>query len=184
MFQLPRDMADLPVPPKARSVWGSVYGSKINSWFTANREPHRPVAGKTASARGFNALKAMLGELYDLDIKYYVEVNFQGFRNAVNTLGGVNINVQIPVAESRTPRRTGTLTPALHPGRAAAHDRHPGARATRGPASATDDFDRGRRQQRVLLACASRRTSQAIIANLTSSSTRSRTRSRPTSRPA
>src|SRR5919198_4242422 len=55
MFQLPRDAADLPVPPQARSVWGSVYTRKVNSWFTANRQLRTVWPGINDRARGMNA---------------------------------------------------------------------------------------------------------------------------------
>ena len=129
MFQVPRDTVDVPVPANARSVWGSVYRGKINSWFAQNRVRPDLWAGSTARARGFNALKSLLGELYGLDIRYYVMANFQGFRDAVNTLGGVQINVQIPVAESDYPV-AGGVDPDLHPGRSPAHERRRGPRST------------------------------------------------------
>ena len=83
MFQVPRDTVDVPVPANARSVWGSVYRGKINSWYAHNRNRSDLWRGDTTRERGFNALKALLGELYGLDIRYYVMVNFQGFREAV-----------------------------------------------------------------------------------------------------
>ena len=67
MFSLPRDVVDVPIPPgPARSVFGSAYQGKINSlWLNArNRSDAFPGNDKT---RGFNALKATLGELYDLE---------------------------------------------------------------------------------------------------------------------
>ncbi len=54
MFQIPRDTVDVPVPANARSVWGSVYRGKINSWFVQNRNRTDLWPGKTAQARGFN----------------------------------------------------------------------------------------------------------------------------------
>ena len=141
--------------------------------------------GKTASARGFNALKALLGELYGLDIRYYVKVNFQGFRKVVNTIGGVQINVQIPVYESQYPSAEGRAHPALHPGRPAAHDRRRGAPLRPvAPPREGGDFDRGRRQQRVLL-CLARADERPGDHRQPARARgrRSRTRSRPTSRP-
>ena len=167
MFQVPRDMVDVPVPASARSVWGSVYRGKINSWFMQNRNRDDLWRGNSANARGFAALKGLLGELYDLDIRYYALVDFGGFRKVVNALGGVNINVQIPVAESQYPVGGGALTRIYIPagpqhmnGREAliyARSRH---RALGG------DFDRGRRQQRVLLSLREQMNAQAIVANL------------------
>ncbi len=167
MFQIPRDTVDVPVPANARSVWGSVYRGKINSWFLQNRNRSDLWPGKTTQARGFAALKAILGELYGIQIPYYVMVNFNGFRSAVDTLGGVQVNVQIPVAESDYPVGGGVVTRIYIPagpqhmtgGQALiyARSRH---RAVGG------DFDRGRRQQRVLLSLKEQMNAQAILANL------------------
>ena len=169
MFQVPRDMVDVPVPQNAQRVWGSVYRGKINSWFMQNRSREDLWPGQTAQARGFNSLKALLGELYGLEIPYYVMVNFQGFREVVDTVGGVQINVQIPVAESTYPAGTGTLRRVYIPagpqhmtGSEAliyARSRH---RAQGG------DFDRGRRQQRVLISLKDQMNARAVMANLDS----------------
>ena len=72
-----------------------MYAGKINSWFGAirHREDLYPGSNRT---RGYNGLKAILGELYDLDIKYFVEVNFKGFKQVVDAIGGVTVNVQVP----------------------------------------------------------------------------------------
>ncbi|HEY5433982.1 MAG TPA: LCP family protein [Candidatus Limnocylindrales bacterium] len=167
MFQLPRDMTNVPVPANARAVWGSVYAGKINSWFTQNRNRTDLWPGKTTTARGFSALKAMLGGLYGLDIRYYVMVNFGGFRKVVDALGGIQVNVQIPVAESQYPAASGALRRVYIPagpqhmsGAAAlvyARSRH---RAAGG------DFDRGLRQQRVLLSLREQMNARSIIGNL------------------
>jgi LCP family protein required for cell wall assembly len=167
MFQVPRDMVDVPVPPNARGVWGNVYRGKINSWYTANRNRTDLWPGKSSSARGFNALKALLGQLYGLDIRYYALVNFQGFRKVVNAMGGVQINVQIPVAESQYPVAPGVLTRIYIP---SGPQHMNGAEALRYARSRHraqgGDFDRGRRQQRVLLSLREQMNAQAIIANL------------------
>ena len=168
MFQVPRDTVDVPVPANARPVWGSVYRGKINSWYAQNRVRPDLWPGATTRARGFNALKALLGELYGLDIRYYVMANFQGFRDAVNTLGGVQVNVQIPVAESDYPVAGGVTRiyiPAgpqhMSGGEALiyARSRH---RAVGG------DFDRGRRQQRVLVSLREQMNVQSVMANFDS----------------
>lgn len=165
MLQVPRDMVDVPVPANARSVWGSVYRGKINSWFAQNRNRTDLWQGKTAQARGFASLKAILGELYGLDIRYYVMVNFDGFVKVVDTLGGVQVNVQIPVAESTYPLDPGHLGRIYIP---AGPQHMTGEQAlvyARSRHRATD-FDRGRRQQRVLVSLRDQMSARAIIANL------------------
>jgi len=150
MFQLPRDTVDVPIPEgPARRVWGSVYRGKINSWFVQNRQREDLWPG-TDQTRGYNALKAVLGELYGIEIKYHVEVNFEGFQQIVDALGGVTINVQVPVVDDAYPAGGGALQRVYI---ASGMQRMTGAEALVYARSrhGSTDFDRGARQQRVLL---------------------------------
>ncbi len=150
MFQLPRDTVDVPIPPgPAKDFYGDVYPGKINGWLAA-------VAGRadwypgTRTTRGYNGLKAILGHLYGLDIKYYVEVNFFGFRKVVDTLGGVTINVQIPVLDDNFPQPDGGRLRLFVP---AGVQHMTGTQALDYARSrkSTNDFERGARQQRVIV---------------------------------
>src|SRR3954451_6354250 len=169
MFQVPRDMVDVPVPDNATALWGATYGGKINSWFTQNRNRSDLWPGATPTTRGFNALKAILGKLYGLDIRYYIKVDFRGFRKVVDTLGGVQINVQMPVYESQYPASFGALQRVYIP---SGPQHMTGAQALIYARSrhraAGGDFDRGRRQQRVLLSIREQMNAQAIVAHLPS----------------
>jgi LCP family protein required for cell wall assembly len=150
MFQLPRDTVDVPIPEgPARSVYGRVYAGKINSWYVAvrNRADWYPGTDQT---RGYNGLKAVLGELYAIELKYFVEVNFEGFQQIVDALGGVTINVQVPVVDDAYPAGGGALQRVYI---ASGMQRMTGAEALVYARSrhGSTDFDRGARQQRVLL---------------------------------
>ena len=150
MFQLPRDTVDVPIPEgPARNVYGSVYGGKINSWFVAVRHRADWFPG-TDQTRGYNGLKAILGELYGVEIKYFVEVNFDGFVQIVDALGGVTVNVQVPVVDDRYPAGGGALARVYI---ASGTQHMSGAEALIYARSrhGSTDFDRGARQQRVLL---------------------------------
>jgi len=150
MFSLPRDTVDVPVPPgPAQQAFGAVYPKKINAWFTAvrNRDDLFPGTDRT---RGYNGLKAIIGNLYDLDIKYFVEVNFEGFVKVVDALGGVTINVQIPVVDDRYPGDGGRLERIYIPSGIQHMDGAQALRYARSRHTSTD-FDRAQRQQRVLL---------------------------------
>jgi len=150
MFSLPRDTVDVPVPEgPARQAFGSVYTKKINAWFTAVRNRADLFPG-TDRTRGYNGLKAIIGNLYDLDIKYFVEVNFEGFVSVVDALGGVTINVQIPVVDDRYPGEGGRLERIYIPSGIQFMDGAQALRYARSRHTSTD-FDRAQRQQRVLL---------------------------------
>jgi len=150
MFQLPRDTVDVPIPAgPARNVYGRVYKGKINSWFVAVRNRADWFPG-TDQTRGYNGLKAVLGELYGIDIKYFVEVNFDGFTKIVDALGGVTVNVQVPVVDDRYPAGGGALARVYI---ASGMQHMTGAEALVYARSrhGSTDFDRGARQQRVLV---------------------------------
>ena len=152
MFSLPRDSTNIPLPPgplrNAYASYGGVYPKKINSLFTTVRNRADLVPG-TSRTRGFNGLKLVLGNLYGLDIKYFVEVNFEGFRQVVDALGGVTINVQVPVVDNQYPSDTGRTARVYIP---AGIQHMTGAQALVYARSrhGSDDFDRGARQQRVI----------------------------------
>jgi LCP family protein required for cell wall assembly len=163
MFSLPRDTVNVPLPPgPLRNAYShGVYPKKINALFTSVRNRPDLVAG-TDRTRGYNALKETLGNLYGLDIKYFVEVNFDGFKQVVDALGGVTINVQIPVSDESYPSDTGRRARVYIP---AGIQHMTGAEAlvyARSRHSGQGDFDRAARQQRVLTSL----REQADIANL------------------
>jgi LCP family protein required for cell wall assembly len=149
MFSLPRDSWGIPMPsgPLSRA-FGSTYQAKINSFWTAVQGRPDLVPG-TSRTRGFNGLKEVLGNLYGLDIKYFVEVNFDGFKQVVDAVGGVTINVQVPVLDESYPSDTGRLARIYIP---SGIQHMTGAQALIYARSrhGSDDFDRGYRQQRVL----------------------------------
>jgi LCP family protein required for cell wall assembly len=149
MFSLPRDSTGIPMPsgPLSRA-FTSTYDNKINSFFTAVRNRPDLVPG-TSRTRGYNGLKEVLGNLYGLDIKYFVEVNFDGFKQVVDAVGGVTINVQVPVLDESYPSDTGRLSRVYIP---SGIQHMTGAQALVYARSrhGSDDFDRGYRQQRVL----------------------------------
>ena len=151
MFQLPRDTVDVPIPPgPGQQVWGSVFSRKINSFWVDARARSDVFPGRTANARGYNGLKAILGNLYGLDIKYYVEVNFDGFQKVVDALGGVTINVQVPVLDDNFPQIEGHRLRLFVP---AGIQHMTGGEALDYARSrkSTSDFERAARQQRVLV---------------------------------
>jgi LCP family protein required for cell wall assembly len=164
MFSIPRDTVDLPVPSgPARNVWGRSYRGKINSFFVQNRGRSDLWPGNDRT-RGYNALKAMIGELYGLDIKYFVEVNFNGFKKVVNAVGGVTINVQVPVVDNAYPGSDGTQRLYIPSG----IQHMDGEQALRYARSrnTSNDFDRGARQQRVLLSLREQADPQILLPRL------------------
>ncbi len=165
MFTLPRDTVDVPLPPgPARSLFGSVYAGKINGfWAAARRRPD--VFPGTQATRGYTALKSTLGYLYGLDIKYYVEVNFDGFKKVVDALGGVTVNVQVPVLDDNFPQSGGHRKRLFVP---AGVQHMTGAEALDYARSrkSTSDFERGARQQRLIVSLRRQLEISSLLRNI------------------
>ena len=106
-----------------------------------------------------------MGNLYNLDIKYFVEVNFDGFKKIVDVMGGVTINVQVPVSDDRFPSVDNRLRRVYIP---SGIQHMNGAEALRYARSrhGSNDFDRGARQQRVLLSLREQADPQDLIPRL------------------
>jgi LCP family protein required for cell wall assembly len=166
MFTLPRDTVDVPVPPgPARNVWGSVYAGKINSFWVAARNRSDVFPGATPKARGYNGLKAIIGNLYGLDIQYYVEVNFDGFRKVVDALGGVTINVQVPVLDDNFPKAGGHRERLFVPA-GVQHMTGDEALDYARSRKSTSDFERGARQQRLIVSLRQQLDISSVLKNV------------------
>jgi LCP family protein required for cell wall assembly len=150
MLSLPRDTEGVPLPPgPGAQQYGGAYPGKINAlWSAAANSSAFP--GDSARERGASALKGALGELYQLDIRYYVSVNFEGFRSVVRELGGVVVDVQLPVADDHyaTEDDQNHINLYIPPG--IQHMDESEALAYARARHQSSDFDRSQRQQRVI----------------------------------
>jgi len=148
MFSLPRDTVGIPLPgAEARSVFGPTWNRKINALF--NQARSRPDLFPGGKRSGYQALKDTLGDLYGVNIQYFVEVDFTGFRKVVDALGGVTVNVQLPVIDDDYPTSRGRLRVYIPTGvqHMSGSEALIYARSRHG----SNDFDRAARQQRVIL---------------------------------
>ena len=160
MFSIPRDTVDTPVPEAARKLYGPTYGGKINSYYaSALRHPDIFPDGPMV------ALKALLGELYDLRIDYSLMADFGGFRDVIDTLGGVRVLARNPVTDEAYPVSPGVIR-RVHI-QAGVHSMT-GAQALIFARSrhGSSDFDRAARQQQVITAVRAQSDIKAITANI------------------
>jgi LCP family protein required for cell wall assembly len=150
-ISLPRDTAGIPLPKgwPAYREFGGAYNNKINTLYTVARGRPDLFPGNDRE-RGFNALMGALEELYGLDIDHYVAVDLSSFRNVVNTLGGVVVDVQLPVYDTGYPADDGRgkLKLYIPPGMVRMNGQQ--ALAYARSRHETNDFDRSARQQRVI----------------------------------
>jgi LCP family protein required for cell wall assembly len=147
MFSLPRDTTGIPLAGPARSFFGTTWTRKINALFQQARA--RPDIFPGGKLSGYQALKDTLGALYGLPIQYFVEVDFGGFTRVVDALGGVTVNVQIPVMDDYYPGDKGALRVYIPTG--VQHMSGAQALIYARTRHGSSDFDRASRQQRVIL---------------------------------
>jgi LCP family protein required for cell wall assembly len=150
-ISLPRDTIGVPLPSNwaAARELGGTYNNKINTLYTVARGRSDLFPGNDKE-RGFVALMGALSELYGLDIDYYVAVDLDSFRSVVNTLGGVVVDVQLPVYDEGYPSDDGRGKLKLYvpPGMVKMNGQQ--ALAYARSRHASSDFDRSARQQRVI----------------------------------
>jgi hypothetical protein len=83
-------------------------------------------------------------------VRYFVEVDFEGFRTVVNTLGGVTVDVQAPVSDDHYPTEDGRGALNLYIPAGIQHMDGAQALAYARARNKTNDFDRAQRQQRLI----------------------------------
>jgi LCP family protein required for cell wall assembly len=165
LFSLPRDTVNVPLPPgKAQAFYGTV-PCKINSlWTTATGRPD--LFPGNNRQRGFQALKDTIGYLYGLDVNYYVEVNFEGFKQIVDAVGGVTVNVQFPVLDDAFPGDAGKGNLRVYIPAGIQHMTGAQALVYARSRHGSIDFDRSQRQQRVLVSLKDQTNVNALLARL------------------
>ena len=154
LISLPRDTVGVPLPKtpdfrKARAVYGDRYAGRINSLYITARLRDDLFPGNDAQ-RGYRTLMGALSELYGLDIGHYVSVDLNSFRGAVNTFGGLVMDVELPLLDDGYSASDGRGHLKLYV--------PPGIQRMNGQESlayarsrkSTSDFDRAARQQYVV----------------------------------
>jgi LCP family protein required for cell wall assembly len=127
---------------------------KINDTCGTNKINYAHACGEQNKSLGGGPAVAMstISKVLDIPIHYYVRVNFTGFKDVVDAVGGVDINVEKDLYDPYYPADDGLGNKALNIKAGMQHMN--GATALRYARSreTTSDFDRARRQQQVLVA--------------------------------
>ena len=116
-----------------------------------------------AAWRGEACMQSTIENLLDVDIDYYVKINFKGVVKLVDTLGGVEIDVPYSLCEQNSSRLWGKNTVYIEKGKqnldgekalAYSRNRHPNPDmcSAKWTNYYSDDFVRGQHQQEVVMA--------------------------------
>lgn len=150
MVSLPRDMY-VEIPD-----FGS---SKINAAYTYGQNNDYPGGGPALS-------KKVVEQTLDLPIHYYVAMDFTGFKEMINAVGGVDIDVKTALNDPYYPDYASGYAPLDI---AAGRQRMDGETALAYARSrqTTSDFDRAARQQQVAVAFKDKVLSARLFSNPT-----------------
>ncbi len=178
LFTLPRNTEKMPFP--ADSPLHKYYPNGFYNGTGADRAEYllnamyrnvpgrvpRDVLGKTKNL-GADVVKVSVGEALGLDLDYYVLVNMDGFKDFINAIGGitVNVNYRIPIGgqTDQHVKPDGYIEPGPNQhlmGRLALWY----ARGRYG----LDDYKRMERQRCVINAVVQQTTPQAVLTNFQS----------------
>jgi LCP family protein required for cell wall assembly len=105
LFSLPRNMMNAQFPPDSPlnaiypdgfTGYGDPAASMLNAVYGQVPALHPGILGESDN-EGADALKQAVGGTLGVDVDYYVLVNLLGFRRLVDAMGGVTVNIDVPV---------------------------------------------------------------------------------------
>jgi LCP family protein required for cell wall assembly len=123
-FSLPRNLMNVPFPvnsplhqvfPDGFTGDGDPAGWMLNAVYREVPILYPHILGKSTN-EGADAIKQAFEGATGLPVDYYVLINFQGFQQMVNAIGGVTVNINAPVAVNGDTDRGIPPTRYLQPG--------------------------------------------------------------------
>ncbi|WP_433180889.1 LCP family protein [Actinoallomurus sp. CA-150999] len=109
MLSLPRGLYKFDMPPRLRSRFPNGFTGEpgdqglLNELYLYGEHHAELEPGYKKGQRGPHLLEDVIGYLLGLKINYYVLVNLDGFKDIVNAMGGVDVHVEKPPANSGMP---------------------------------------------------------------------------------
>lgn len=155
MLSIPRDLY-VKIPDT-----GGVH-TKINAVYTFELRNQQNSVGSS-----FASMKKVIKDITDQEVHYYLALNFEGFKEIVDELGGVDVEVEHDIYDSRYPGpnysyETFELSKGFHHLDAETALKYARVRHTKG-----GDFGRAERQQQVIASAKRKAFSLKTIANPT-----------------
>lgn len=149
------EMAMISIPRDLYVKIGDYGYNKINAAY-AYGEQYKYQGEKGGGAA---LMKDLIEENFDLPIHYYARIDFPGFSKAINTIGGVDINVEEDLYDPFYPGGLFQISKGEKHMDGTVALRYARSRET------TSDFDRARRQQEVIMSAKDKTMSAETLLN-------------------
>lgn len=123
-----------------------LYDGRINEVYMKAKEQFK------SSTRGLEYTKNKIEEITGIPIHYWVKVDFQGFKQMIDALGGIDVYVSEDINDPLYPKDGTYLYEPFYITKGAHHLDGETALKYARSRETTSDFDRARRQQQVIYA--------------------------------
>ena len=147
------------------------YSTKINAIYAnakqarASRGDDSKATSEAAEVAGLKALKQTVGEVLGVPIHYYVMIDFKAFEDAINTVGGLTIDVQEPLYDWSVAWKLGGNPLVADSGLQTFDGKRALLYARSRKGSARGDFDRTQRQREIIVALQNKVLSAGTFSN-------------------
>ena len=158
LMSIPRDMY-VQVPENGSMKINSVYATYKQNAIAAGKK------NGTAEKEGINAIEATVEDVLDIKVNYYVMVDFEAFRRAIDTVGGISIDVQEQLYDPSVAWENDWDPVIAEEGVQDFNGKKALLYARSRYGSARGDFDRGDRQREVIIALQEKVLSQGTFGN-------------------
>jgi LCP family protein required for cell wall assembly len=132
--------------------------NKINAVYSNSKQRKAAQGGdsdadkQAAEDAGLKAIKQTVSEVLGVPVHYYVMVDFEAFREAIDTVGGINVDVKEPLYDATMAWMNGGRALIADEGLQTFDGQKALMYARSRYGSARGDFDRTERQREVILA--------------------------------
>ncbi len=149
----------------------SGYSTKLNAIYSNAKSARLRKSNKNNSDRqaaediGLSALKRKISDVLGIPVHYYVMVDFKGFEEAINTVGGITVDVKKPLYDQTMAWLLGGNPLIAGKGLQTFNGRRALLYARSRHGSARGDFDRTERQRGIIVALLNKVLSLGTFSN-------------------
>lgn len=134
-------------------------GARINDMYALGKHKFG------SSEEGIEILKDTVEKVVDTDIQYYIKINFDGFRQIVDSLDGVKVYVDETINDPLYPKDGTLLYEPFHLEKGLQQFNGEIALKYVRSRQTTSDFDRSKRQQKLIFALKDKAMTKEILTN-------------------
>lgn len=148
---------------KINQVYHDAKHKALNGYSTNQRDSDE--AKEKSETAGVNALKQVVSESMGVPLHYYSMIDFAGFKKAIDTVGGVDVNVSQEMAVSENMWINGRYVLDVGPGQQHFDGMRALAFSRSRKTSTTGDFARSDRQRAIMIGLKDKVLSSGTLAN-------------------